>query len=143
MIIFNKLKSNSILVNMPKFRGQALMTLIFFTIFGVTITTAAVMVIMVNSLSAARLQDGSVAYQIAQSGADNALIRLIRDPSYTGETLTVGDGSAIITVTGTGTLADPYIVISTGDIRSSVKKIEIHATYINNRMTIVSQKELF
>jgi hypothetical protein len=143
MKYLNKLKLNIILIKKPEFHGQALMTLIFFTIFGVTITTAAVMVIMVNSLSAARLQDGSVAYQIAQSGTDNALIRLIRDPSYTGETLTVGEGSAIITVTGAGTSADPYIITSTGDIRNSVKKIEIRANYINNKMTIITQKELF
>lgn len=124
-------------------RGQALITLIFFMIFGITVTTAAVVVLFMNSLSATRLQDGSISYQVAQSGADNALIRLIRDPSYTGETLPVGDGNAMITVTGTGTTADPFVITSVGNVRDFIKKVEVRATYQNNKMNILSQKELF
>jgi hypothetical protein len=124
-------------------RGQALVTLIFFMIFATTVTAAAVVVMYVNSLSGARLQDSSIAYQAAQSGADNALIRLLRNPSYAGETLPVGSGSATITVVGSGTTIDPYVITSSGDVRSFIKKIEVRATYENNRMNVVSQKEVF
>src|ERR1700722_5696827 len=71
-------------------RGQALITLLFFAIVGITVTSAAVVMILVNSLSGTKQQQGDIAYDIAQSGAENGLIRLLRDPSYTGETLAVG-----------------------------------------------------
>ncbi len=124
-------------------RGQALVTLIFFMVFATAVTTAAVFVIATNSISGAKFQEGTVAYQIAQSGADNALVRLLRDPSYPGETLSVGSGSAIVTITGTGTIADPYIILSKGKKGNFTKQIQVTAQYINSQMSVISQKELF
>lgn len=124
-------------------KGQALVTLIFFMVFATTVTTAAILVIFVNSLSGSRLQDGTVAYQTAQSGADNALIRLLRDPSYVGETLTIGSGSATISVTGSGTSASPYVITSTGNVNDFIKKVQVTATYEDNELSVVSQKEIY
>ena len=123
--------------------GQALVTLIFFTIIATTIAAAAILVIGVNSISGTRLQEGTIAYQIAQSGADNALIRLLRDPGYTGETLSVGSGSATVLVTGSGTVADPYVISSKGQNGFFVKQIEVRATYENNEFDVISKKEVF
>ena len=106
-------------------------------------TAAAVVVMTANSLSGARLQDGAIAHQVAQSGADNALIRILRSPSYTGETLQVGSGSATITVSGSGSSSDPYVVTSSGNVRNFIKKVEVRATYQNNQLSVLSQKELF
>src|SRR4029077_7648817 len=95
-------------------KGQALITLLFFTVIGVTVTSAAVAMIMVNALSGTKQQQGEVAYEIAESGAENGLIRLLRDPTYIGETLPVGSGSATITVTGSGTSGSPFVILSKG-----------------------------
>jgi hypothetical protein len=126
-------------------KGQALVTLIFFTIIATTVTTAAILVIMVNSISGTRLQEGSIAYQVAQSGVDNALIRILRNPNgYSGETdLVVGGGTADIIVSGAGTASDPYIITSTGKKGSYIKKIEVRATYENDEFEVMSQKEVF
>ena len=79
--------------------GQALVTLLVFMIIAVTITSSAVMIIILNSKGSYRFQDGLVAYQIAESGAENAILRLLRNPDYTGETdLAVGEGTASIPV---------------------------------------------
>ncbi len=125
-------------------KGQALVTLLFFTIFAITVTTAAVVVVVANSKSGVKFQEGSVAFQVAQSGADNAVIRLLRDPGYTGETdLQVGKGLADISVIGSGIIADPYIIISTGKVGDFVKTIEVTVTYEENEMEVISQKEVF
>ncbi len=124
-------------------KGQALVTLIFFMVFATTVTTAAVFVIATNSISGAKFQEGSIAYEIAQSGADNALVRLLRNPAYTGETLSVGSGSAIVSVTGTGTVGDPYIILSKGMNGYFVKQIQVTAQLVNSQMSVISQKEIF
>ncbi len=124
-------------------RGQALITLLFFTVIGVTVTSAAVIMILVNSLSGEKLQQGEMAYDIAQSGAENGLLRLLRDPSYTGETLPVGSGDAVITVTGYGTSSSPYIIISKGTIGEFMREIQITATYQNDLLTVDSQEEVY
>lgn len=124
-------------------KGQALVTLIFFTVIAVSVTTAAIFVIGVNSISGTRLQEGTVAYQVAQSGVDNALIRLLRNPGYTGETLDIGSARAIVLVSGAGTAADPYVISSRGQNGSFVKKIEVRAKYENDELDIISQKEVY
>ncbi len=121
-------------------KGQALITLLFFMIIALTITSASVVMILVNSLSGAKLQQGEIAYHVAQSGADNAVLRLLRNPGYTGETdLAVGSGLVDIEVTGAG----PYTIISTGTVGNFSKKVAVTATYVDNLLTVTSQKEVF
>jgi hypothetical protein len=138
----NVLLSWNIVVN-NKERGQALITLLFFAIVGTTITSAAIIMILVNSLSGSKQQVGQIAYDIAQSGAENGLIRLIRDPTYTGETLPVGSGTATITVTGSGTASNPYVILSKGSIGSFMREEQITATYQNNLLTVTSRGEAY
>lgn len=121
-------------------KGQALITLLFFVIIAVNITAAATVIIAVNSLSGTKFQQGSVAYEIAQTGAENAKLRLLRDPNYTGETLAVGDGSATITVSKTG---NSYTLLSVGKINNFTRQIQVMADYSNNLFTVTSQKEIF
>jgi hypothetical protein len=124
-------------------KGQALITLLFFTVIGVTVTSAAVVMLLVNSLSGTKQQQGDIAYEIAQSGADNGLIRLLRDPSYTGETLSVGSGSATITITGSGTNGSPFVILSKGTNGIFVREVQVMATYQSNLLTVTSRKEVY
>ena len=124
-------------------RGQAMITLLFFTIIGVTVTSTAVALLLVNSLSGTKQQQGEIAYEIAQSGAENGLIRLLRNASYTGETLSVGSGTATISVSGSGTSASPFVILSKGTTGIFVRKVQVTATYQNNLLTVTSRKEIY
>lgn len=118
--------------------GQAIVTLLFFMILAITITSGAVVIILTNSLAATQLHQGNVTYYIAESGAENALIRLLRDPNYTGETMTVDDGTVIIQVTGT----NPKIITSEGKMGNFSRKIQVTADYTDNILSILSWKQL-
>lgn len=120
--------------------GQALVTLLFFTVIGITVVAGSVMVIFANSLSGMRFQQGSVAYEIAQSGMENGLLRLLRDPGYTGETLSVGSGSASIAVVPSG--VDGYTVTSVGTLGNFTRRIESTVTYSDNEFEVTSRKEI-
>ncbi len=121
-------------------KGQALITLLFFCLIAITLTSGAVIVLFSNSISGAKLQQGSSAYQVAQGGIENAMLRLLRDPDYTGELLIIGEGSANITVTDGGGL---YTIRSKGEIGNMVRQIEAKVTHSDNQFTIMSQKEVF
>lgn len=120
-------------------RGQALVTLLIFMVVAIIVTSAAVVVIFVNSLSSSKLVVGELAYYAAESGAENAILRLLRNPNYTGETLQIDQGSATITITGT----DPKTITSVGNFGNFSRTIEIVVGYTNNILTVSSWKEVF
>lgn len=126
-------------------RGQALITLLVFMIIGLTITSAAIVMILVNSSSGTKQQQGELAYQIAQSGAENAVLRVLRTPppAYTGEILSIGNGQAVITITGSGTTASPYVILSRGELGNFVRQVEIQARYESNLFEITSEREVY
>jgi hypothetical protein len=121
-------------------RGQALITLLFFMIIAITITSAAVVILLTNSVSAQKLEQGTVSYYTAESGAENALLRLLRDPNYTGETLTIDGTTVVATVTKSGSV---YTITSSATFGNFKRTIQVVATYVGNILTATSWKEEF
>ncbi|OGD86747.1 hypothetical protein A2164_01590 [Candidatus Curtissbacteria bacterium RBG_13_35_7] len=119
--------------------GQALVTLLVFTSAATIITAAATTITIINMQGSTKFAQGEEVYQIAQAGADNAILRLLRDPSYSGEeNLTIGNGTATITITGSSTKT----IISEGYIDNFKHKIEVVGTLSNNVLTITSWKSV-
>lgn len=116
-----------------------MITLLFFMIIAITITTAAVIIIASRSLATSKFEEGEIAKTYAESGVENAILRLIRNPGYTGETLTISDGSAEISVTGT----NPKVINVIGKSHNIFRTLQIQAAYNNNVLTVTSWKELF
>ena len=81
-------------------RGHTLILLIVFTAIAVTLTTAAALSTIINSDASVRLQEGYLILDQAESGVENAMLRLLRNPNYTGEVMTMGDTTVTIEVTG-------------------------------------------
>ena len=82
-------------------KGQAMITVLFVAVIGIVVTTGALYAHVNNTVSSSLGELSILAHSAAESGVENALLRLIRDPTYTGETLTLEGGrSAIVTVTG-------------------------------------------
>lgn len=121
-----------------KEKGQALVTLLFFILISLTITSGAIIIIIANSMSASKTQEGALAYYTAESGVENALLRLLRDPNYTGETLEIGTGTAVITVSGT----NPKTIISIGQNGNFKRRVSAQATYNSGYYTFSNWKEL-
>lgn len=119
-------------------KGQVLISLLFFVVIAMTILSAAIAVMMITSISTAKMEQGLSAYTIAEGGAENALLRLLRDPNYAGETLSIGNGYATITINGT----DPKTIISIGREGNFERTIEVIVTYTDNILTVTSWKEI-
>lgn len=119
-------------------KGQALITLLFFIIIGVTITTAAAVVLLGNNSTTSTVEQGTTAYYAAESGIESALVTLLRNPAYTGETMSVGNATVIIQVTQ----GNPIVITATGTYANTLRKIQAKVVYNNNTLSVMSWKEI-
>jgi hypothetical protein len=118
--------------------GQALVMLLFITLMALTVIASAAVVVNGNISSASVNEQGNYAYSIAESGVEEALIRMLRDPNYSGSGATpmsMNDGTVMIVVSG-------GVITSTGTYGKSVRKIQAQTVYNNNTLTISSWKEI-
>lgn len=123
--------------------GQTLIALLFFIMVGIIVTSASILALSVNAQAAQKLSQGEVVRQLADTGGENALLQLLRDNNYAGETMldvggVTGD-NITITVTGT-TVKTISSVASSGDF---TRKIEISVSLVNNVLTVTSWKEVY
>lgn len=117
-------------------RGQTLVFLLAFMAIAIAITSAAVIVTATNAQNSVKFDAGNSALDVATSGAENGLMRLLRDPNYGGETLTVGSGTAYITVVS-------GVITSRGVVNNFSRTVVVTTSYNNNVRTITSWKEKF
>lgn len=121
-------------------RGQALVILLFVSLIGITVITAAAVVAYGNISSASVVERGNYAYYIAESGVEEGMLRLIRNPSYTGtpvgQPLSIDGGSVTIEISGN-------TITATGTYNNNVRKIRAETAYINYARTITSWKEIY
>lgn len=118
---------------LPNSAGHILVILVFFIGIAMVMIPTSIALMTAESKQSTLLSLSSEAYAIAESGAENAIIRLLRDPSYAGETLTVGQGTATITVTGSGSKT----IRSEGRSGNALRIIQV-TTDTNGGITTVS-----
>ncbi len=112
-----------------------MITMLYIMVIGVLVATGAVYALFNNTSVASMDELGLLAHSAAESGIENALLRLIRDPTYTGETLSFGNQrTAVITVTG----ASPQLITSVGTIDNVSRKVQAAVNYTNGTFTILS-----
>lgn len=118
-------------------QGQTLVLLLVFVMMAIAISTAATLIIATNSTSVTSVGQGVATKHMAEAGAEKALLSLLRDPTYKGETLTIDTGTVNSTVSGTTTLT----IDSTATNGDFIKTVEVIATYSNNVLTVNSWKD--
>lgn len=126
---------------MKKHAGQTMVLLLVFFAVAMTVTTAAVVTIVANTQSASDQELGLLAYQIAESGAEDALIRLIRNPNFAsaGYTLTVGSGQATIAVSGVLTKT----ILATGVVSGYSRSVQVTAANSSGLIQVTDWSEVF
>ena len=119
-------------------RGQTLVLLLVFVMMAIAITTAATFIIATNSTSTSNLSIGVTTKEMAETGVQKALLALLRDPTFKGETFNIDTGTVTSTVSGTTTLTIDSMAVN-GDF---IKRVEVVATYSNNVLTVGSWKDI-
>ena len=116
-------------------KGQALVSLLMFVLVAMTVITSTIITVISNTRAASEGQQAVDVYYVAEAGIENALMRFLRDPNYTGETLPVGNNTATVTVSGS-------TITSAGHVNNLTKTIQVVTSYTNNQMTVTSWKEI-
>jgi len=120
-------------------KGQALISLVFFTMIGMAIATAAILATLSSTIASSKFQSGTLTFSESESGAENAYLRLLRDPNYKGETMTINGATVISTVSGS-----TNITIDTKATSGSFSRsVEVKLQYTNGKYVIQSWKEMF
>ena len=118
--------------------GQALVTLLVFSAVALIVTSAAVMVTIINSQTTAKFSQGEEALAVAEAGVENAIIQIKRNSAYSGETISVGDGTATITVSG----ASIKTITAKSSIGDFKRTLQVTGYYSSFSFSIQSWQEI-
>ena len=86
-----------------------------------------------------QIDQANFSRSIAESGVENAMLRLLRNPGYTGEAMNINGGNVTVQVTNNGTI---FTITSVGKIGFFVHTIQAIGTMTNNTLTLSSWKEI-
>lgn len=114
-------------------QGSSLITLIVIVAVMTTLTSALVIVVANSMRTNSKYASSEMALAAAEAGAEQAVMRTIRDPGYTGETMAVDDGTATITVSGTTTKT----IVSEGWSGSLRRRVQVIVNVAANNVTSV------
>ncbi len=123
-------------------QGQALVVILILMVVMVMVTTVAVAAVLVNSQNTSKEELGNLALAAAESGAENALLMLLRDPyGYTGDNLILPNGARVEVTVPVGNY--PKIVTAMGKNSYFTRTLIIGVNYTNNIMVVTSWKESY
>jgi hypothetical protein len=107
--------------------------------FGLSVIALSAVLTIINIQSTAKNAQSAQALNYAEAGAEEGVLRLIRDPAYSGGTLLIDTVSVPITVTGD---AVSKIVTATATYNGFTKKIQAQVSLANNKLTLISWKQV-
>lgn len=120
-------------------KGQVMITMLYIMVIGILVTTGAAFAMIGSMQSTTSYDVGMIAYAAAESGTENALLRLIRDPFYTGETFAVDAQSSVTVSVAT---SSGIVITSSGKAGTAVRQIETKIHYTGGMLIVDSWKEL-
>lgn len=123
-------------------KGQAALTLIFFALVAMIITSAAVMAIVNNNLTQSKMEQSLKAYTAAEAGTENALLKLLRQPDYQGETFNIDQNTTVTVTLEPIENTSQIIIISQGQVGQINRQIKTIIDYNDNVLQIVSTDEI-
>lgn len=112
-----------------------MIAMLYIMMIGILVTTGAVYALISNTQSSTLYESGTQSYAAAENGIENALLRLIRNPAYPGETFVMdGDQSAVVTVS----TSSGIIITSSGTYGNTLKQVEAKVHYNGGTLIIDS-----
>jgi len=123
---------------LQKSGGQILTSVIVFVAFGLSVIALSAILTIINLQNSMKNIESLNCLSFAESGVEEALLNLLRDPSYTGGTFSVDSAEVIVTVsTNAGVSTINSKAIYNGFTRSIVATASIE----NMELSLLSWSE--
>ncbi|MCA9370034.1 MAG: hypothetical protein H6774_00310 [Pseudomonadales bacterium] len=119
-------------------RGSALVMLLVITSVCMIVIVTTLSMMLITTENSYRISRQREAQMVAESGIENALVTLLRNPEYTGEILTIDSGTATITVIEDGGVAT---ITSVGVVDTLQSRIVVEADTSSGAVQVISWQE--
>ena len=121
-------------------RGSVLVTLLIFVATGIIVTSGAVTVSLINTQGTSKFSQGEAALVVADSGAEEALLRVLRDPNFTttNTPLSVGEETATINVSGNSSKT----VQSAGMSGNNRRTVQVSGSWTSSQFVLIDWEEI-
>jgi len=119
--------------------GIVLISLLVFMTMAIIVAVASVSLIINKRQSSQQIAGSTQALNLAESGIENAMLKLIRNPNYAGEILQLPEGDVIIHVSG----SDPYNISAEATVGNFIKTVEAETAFINGTLEVISYGEIY
>lgn len=126
------------MASMKKQQGQALIMIILIGMIALLAVISATTLVISELKKNIATAYGVSQYEITYGALENAFMRLLRNPNYTGETVVLSGSTCYITVTGASTKT----VEARCSNGSYVRKIEATVVFANGLMSVSGITEL-
>lgn len=125
-------------------KGQTVILFLVFMVVAIIVISGAVAVSILNSQSTSKFSLSQEALYVAEAGAEDALMRLVRNPNFdpglSGYSLSVGSsGDSTITVNTNGNIRT---ITSIGESVGIKRKVEVIGQFTNGVFSITGYQEL-
>ena len=121
-----------------KNNGSALLAVIVISAVATVIFTSASTSLLGQLIQSNTSSNTTKAYLLAESGIEDAILNLLRNQTYSGNTLTVNGSDITINVTGT----NPKTITSTVEFNNTKRTIEVIVLSTENNLQINSWREI-
>ena len=120
-------------------KGQTLVSLLIIIAVSVLAVASAIVSASLSSTTGITTISNKVYYS-AETGAEEALIKLLRNPDYPGETLDLDGVNVVVSVDSPSLLT--RVISSTATANSIKRRVEVSAEFLNNILTVTTWSEV-
>lgn len=117
--------------------GYVLTALLVFMVVILLITTTTVLVSISTLQGELFFDSGMRAVIAADSGAENAILRILRDPTYVGETMQIEGTDVVVTVSS----GSPQLVTVVADSGSFERTVQVELERVEGMLQVNSWLE--
>lgn len=119
--------------------GQVLVSVLIFMSFGLVIITMSAALTVINMQNTMKYAESARALNYAEAGAEEGIMRLIRDPSYSGGTLPLDSAVITLTVLTNGT---NKTLTSTAVYNGFTKKVLVQLSLAGGIVSVTTWNEI-
>lgn len=119
--------------------GQVLVSILIIIAVAVLATSTAVVASSLSRTTGVSITSDKLLYA-AESGAEEAIVKLLRDPTYSGESVNINGVSVNIDIISP--TPSERVITSKATQDNLIRKVAVSAEFVNNILTVNSWRQI-